>query len=138
MKYVQSFYQYPVLFSSIGKAIPAKDADGELRNIAEIEDEELETLERSEPMFNALVSEKKYRVLKKLPDSYKPSSQLLNEAREEAEKAKQELAALKASGNGKKVDPDPKSGEQIPDPDPSATDSGEDPDLNKIDKGENK
>nr|DAU96559.1 MAG TPA: hypothetical protein [Caudoviricetes sp.] len=138
MKYVQSFYQYPVLFSSIGKAIPAKDADGELRNIAEIEDEELETLERSEPMFNALVSEKKYRVLKKLPDSYKPSSQLLNEAREEAEKAKQELAALKASGNGKKVDPDPKSGEQIPDPDPSATDSGEDSDLNKIDKGKNK
>ena len=127
MKYVQSFYQYPVLFSSIGKAIPAKDADGELRNIAEIEDEELETLERSEPMFNALVSEKKYRVLKKLPDSYKPSSQLLNEAREEAEKAKQELAALKASGNGKKVDPDP-----------SATDSGEDSDLNKIDKGKNK
>ena len=138
MKYVQSFYQYPVLFSSIGKAIPAKDADGELRNIAEIEDEELETLERSEPMFNALVSEKKYRVLKKLPDSYKPSSQLLNEAREEAEKAKQELAALKASGNGKKIDPDPKSGEQIPDPDPSATDSGEDSDLNKIDKGKNK
>ncbi|MBC6720315.1 hypothetical protein [Treponema sp. Marseille-Q4130] len=138
MKYVQSFYQYPVLFSSIGKAIPAKDADGELRNIAEIEDEELETLERSEPMFNALVSEKKYRVLKKLPDSYKPSSQLLNEAREEAEKAKQELAALKAAGKGKKVDPDPKSDEQIPDPDPSATDSGEDPDLNKIDKGENK
>ena len=138
MKYVQSFYQYPVLFSSIGKAIPAKDADGELRNIAEIEDEELETLERSEPMFNALVSEKKYRVLKKLPDSYKPSSQLLNEAREEAEKAKQELAALKAAGKGKKIDPDPKSDEQLPDPEPSATDSGEDPDLNKIDKGENK
>ena len=137
MKYVQSFYQYPVLFSSIGKAIPAKDAD-ELRNIAEIEDEELETLERSEPMFNALVSEKKYRVLKKLPDSYKPSSQLLNEAREEAEKAKQELAALKASGNGKKVDPDPKSGEQTLDPDPSATGRGEDPDSNKIDKGGNK
>ena len=138
MKYVQSFYQYPVLFSSIGKAIPAKDADGELRNIAEIEDEELETLERSDPMFNALVSEKKYRVLKKLPDSYKPSSQLLNEAREEAEKAKQELAALKASGNGKKVDPDPKSGEQTLDPDPSATGRGEDPDSNKIDKGGNK
>ena len=136
MKYVQSFYQYPVLFSSIGKAIPAKDADGELRNIAEIEDEELETLERSEPMFNALVLEKKYRVLKKLPDSYKPSSQLLNEAREEAEKAKKELAELKAAGKGKKIDPDPKSDEQIPDPDPSATDSGENPDLNKIDKGE--
>lgn len=100
MKYIQSFYQYPVMFSSIEKWVPSKDADGDLRNIVEIEDKELETLERSEPMFNALISEKKYRVLNKLPESYKPSSMLLNEAREEAEAAKRELEALKAQNGG--------------------------------------
>ena len=78
MKYVQSFYQYPVTFSSIGKGIPAKDADGELRNIAAFEDEEVETLKRSEPMFNDLVNIKKYRILDKLPESYKPSATLIN------------------------------------------------------------
>ena len=96
MKYVQSFYQYPVTFSSIGKGIPAKNAEGELRNIAELEDKELETLENSEPLFRELVREKKYRVLNKLPESYKAASTLVNEANERAAKAEAELAALKA------------------------------------------
>lgn len=96
MKYIQSFYQYPVTFSSIGKGIPAKDADGELRNIAAFEDEEVETLKRSEPMFNDLVNIKKYRILDKLPESYKPSATLINEANAENERLKAELAALKA------------------------------------------
>lgn len=112
MKYVQSFYQYPVMYSSIGKGVPAKDADGELRNIVELEDAELETLERSEPMFVALVSEKKYRVLNKLPESYKPSSQRLNEANEEIERLRQELAAREAAGGTKKGEGSKKSREQ--------------------------
>lgn len=96
MKYIQSFYQYPVTFSSIEKGVPAKDADGELRNIAEFTDEEVAKLESDEPLFRALVSQKKYRVLNKLPESYRPASALVNEAREEAAAAKAELAALKA------------------------------------------
>ena len=124
MKYVQSFYQYPVMYSSIRKGVPAKDADGELRNIVELEDKELETLERYEPMFNALVSEKKYRVLNKLPESYKPSSQRLNEAHEETERLKRELAELKAAGGTKKSEGDKKSREQK-NPDP-VTDNKED------------
>lgn len=112
MKYVQSFYQYPVMYSSIGKGVPAKDADGELRNIVELEDAELETLERSEPMFVALVSEKKYRVLNKLPESYKPSSQRLNEANEEIDRLRQKLAAREAAGGTKKSEGSKKSREQ--------------------------
>lgn len=103
MKYIQSFYQYAVTFSSIGKSVPAKDADGDLRNIAAFEDKEVETLEKSEPMFRQLVEQKKYRVLNKLPESYKPAAILVNEARQaeaeakaEAEAAKAELEALKA------------------------------------------
>lgn len=96
MKYVQSFYSYPVTFSAIGKGIPAKDADGELRNIAELTDEEVEKLEKQEPLFRALIEQKKYRVLNKLPESYKAPSTQINEANERAAKAEAELAALKA------------------------------------------
>lgn len=96
MKYIQSFYQYPVTFSSIGKTVPAKDADGELRNIAEFEDKEIEVLTNKEPLFRDLVNRKKYRVLDHLPNSYRAASTLVNEANERAAKAEAELAALKA------------------------------------------
>ena len=96
MKYIQSFYNYAVTFSSIEKAVPAKNADGELRNIAQISDEELAKLENCEPLFRKLVELKKYRVLNKLPESYKPASTLVNEARAEAEDAKKENEELKA------------------------------------------
>lgn len=96
MLYIQSFYQYPVTFSSIGKGVPAVNADGDYRNIAEITEEEFEKLQNKEPMFRELVNNKKYRVLKKLPDSYKPAATLVNEARAEADRLKAELEALKA------------------------------------------
>lgn len=96
MKYIQSFYTYPVTFSSIGKGIPCTDADGDMKNIAEVTEKELETLERCEPLFRDLVNKKKYRVLNKLPEAYKPAATQINEAREEAEAAKAEAAAAKA------------------------------------------
>lgn len=96
MKYVQSFYPYPVTFSSIEKTVPSKDAEGELRNIAEFTEEEISKLETQEPMFRMLVNQKKYRVLNHLPDSYKPASYLVNEARAAEEAAKAEAAAAKA------------------------------------------
>ena len=96
MKYLQSFYTYPVTFSSIGKGIPSADADGELRNIAELSEKEIETLERCEPFYRELIAQKKYRVLNKLPESYKPAATQINEAREEAENARAEAEAAKA------------------------------------------
>lgn len=96
MKYIQSFYQYPVTFSSIGKTIPARSAQGPMRNIAEIEDKELERLEQSEPFFRELVSLKKLRVLKHLPESYVSSAQRINEANDEIARLKAENEALKA------------------------------------------
>ena len=42
--YIQSYYQYPVTFSSIGKTIPARSAQGELRNCAEFTEKEIDTL----------------------------------------------------------------------------------------------
>jgi hypothetical protein len=96
MKYIQSFYQYPVTFSAIGKTVPSKDAEGELRNIAEFTDDEISKLEAQEPLYRSLINEKKYRLLNKLPESYKPAATLVNEAREEARKVKAELEALKA------------------------------------------
>ena len=125
MKYIQSFYQYPVTFSSIGKGIPAKDADGELRNIAAFEDEEVETLKRSEPMFNDLVNIKKYRILDKLPESYKPSATLINEANAENERLKAEIAALKAKKEG--------GGETPPTESDDGNKSAEKIDLDKMD-----
>lgn len=96
MKYVQSFYQYPVTFSAIGKTIPARSAQGELKNIAEVTDKELERLENCEPKFRELVLQKKYRVLNKMPESYKPAAAQINEAREEASAAKAELEKARA------------------------------------------
>ena len=130
MKYIQSFYQYPVTFSSIGKGIPAKDADGELRNIAAFEDEEVETLKRSEPMFNDLVNIKKYRILDKLPESYKPSATLINEANAENERLKAELAALKAKTAETKKEG---GGETPPTESDESDKSAEKIDLDKMD-----
>lgn len=96
MKYVQSFYPYAVVYSSIGKGVPSSNADGDLRNIAEFTEAELETLQNSEPLFRKLISTKKYRILNKLPDSYRPAATLVNEARERADQAEKELAELKA------------------------------------------
>lgn len=102
MKYIQSFYQYPVLYSAIGKEIPSRNAEGELRNILAVEDKELEVLETSEPLFRSLINEKKYRVLDKLPASYKPSATLVNEAREEAGRLAKENEELRAKLEGSK------------------------------------
>lgn len=141
MKYVQSFYQYPVHYSSIGKGIPSKDADGELRNIAALEDSELDTLQRCEPMFRSLVNIKKYRILNKLPDSYKPSATLLNEAEEEnarlraelaAMQAKQDAAAASASGAANLIPDAGEDGSDATPPEPPASGDAR-PDLSKMD-----
>ncbi len=96
MKYIQSFYNYAVTFSSIAKGVPAKNAEGDLRNIVEVTEAELEKLKSNEPLFRKLVDQKKYRVLDKLPESYKPAATLVNEARAQAEEAKKEVESLKA------------------------------------------
>ena len=96
MKYIQSFYQYPVTFSSLGKTIPAKDADGELRNIAEFEDEEIEKLQNQEPFFRELIDLKKIRILNHLPESYRPAAVLVNEANDRAAAAEAKVAELEA------------------------------------------
>lgn len=106
MKYIQSFYQYPITFSSIGKAIPAKNAVGEMKNIAEFSEKEIETLENCEPFYRELVKNKKIRVLNHLPSSYVSTSTKLDEANKEAETLKSEneelkkrIAELEASAN---------------------------------------
>ena len=95
-KYIQSFYQYPVTFSSIGKTIPARSAQGENKNIAEVSDKELETLQNSEPRFRELVRLKHYRVLNTIPKSYVPAAQRITDAESEAAQLKAENEALKA------------------------------------------
>lgn len=95
MKYLQSFYQYPVTFSSIGKTLPARSAQGPLKNLMEIEDKELKRLEDCEPFFRELVNQKKIRVLNHMPESYVSSAQRINEANEEIERLKAENEALK-------------------------------------------
>lgn len=95
-KYIQSFYQYPVTFSSIGKTVPARLAQGDMRNITEVSDAELVKLQNSEPLFRELVNGKKYRVLNKIPASYVPASEQINAAKSEADKLREENEALKA------------------------------------------
>ena len=96
MKYIQSFYQYPVTFSSIGKTIPARSAQGDMKNIAEITENELDKLRKCEPFFRELVDKKKIRVLDHIPTSYIPPAQRINEAAAEADKYKSENEALRA------------------------------------------
>lgn len=95
-KYIQSFYQYPVTFSSIGKTIPACKAVGEMKNIAEVSDKELLKLENCEPRFRELVNQKKYRVLNHIPASYVPANEQINRANAEAERVRKENEELKA------------------------------------------
>lgn len=95
-KFIQSFYQYPVTFSSIERTIPAKDAEGELRNIAEFDEEEIAKLEKQEPFFRDLLNQKKIRILNHLPESYKAPSVLVNEAQDRAAAAEKKLAELEA------------------------------------------
>ena len=96
MKYIQSFYQYPVTFSSIGRTVPARSAQGELKNIAEVSEKELEKLQNNEPMFRELVNQKKYRVLNHIPAAYIPPATQVNNANAEADKLRAENEALKA------------------------------------------
>lgn len=95
-KYIQSFYQYPVTFSSIGKTVPARSAQGEMKNIAEVSDAEYERLQNSEPRFRELVNQRKYRVLNHIPASYIPPAEQVNKANAEAENLRAENEALKA------------------------------------------
>lgn len=108
--YIQSFYQYPVTFSAIGKTIPARSAQGEMKNIAEVSEKELEKLENCEPFFRELVNKKKFRVLNHIPASYVPPAKQINDAHEEADKLRKEneelkakLATLKALEEGKTI-----------------------------------
>lgn len=104
-KYIQSFYQYPVTFSSIGKTVPSSMAQGEMKNIAEVTEAELLKLQNQEPLFRELVNKNKYRVLNKIPASYIPPAEQINKAHEEAEKLRAENEALKAQlSAGKKED----------------------------------
>lgn len=120
MKYIQSFHQYPVTFSTVAVTVPAKNADEETRNICEVSEEILEKLQNGEPLFRALVNKKKYRILNKMPESYKPAARQINEALAEAEKAKAELEAAKAelaklkgesTGNSDEQNTEPKADE---------------------------
>ncbi|MBQ1778245.1 MAG: hypothetical protein IIZ93_08845 [Acidaminococcaceae bacterium] len=107
MKYIQSFYQYPVTLSSIGKTIPARSAQGPLKNLMEIEDKELDRVQNSEPFFRELVAKKKIRVLNHMPESYVSSAQRINEAQDEIARLKAENEALKAkAGKPAQNDPD--------------------------------
>ena len=96
MKYLQSFYQYPVTFSSIGKTIPARNADGEMKNLCEITEAQLDNLQRKEPFFRELVAKKKIRVLNHMPESYKTSAARINEANDEIARLKAENEKLRA------------------------------------------
>lgn len=96
MKFIQSFYQYPVTFSSIGKTIPARNAVGEMKNLVEISEKELEKIQNNEPFFRELLDKKKIRVINKMPASYVPPAQRINQAEDEAERLRKELEAAKA------------------------------------------
>lgn len=106
MKYIQSYYQYPITFSSIGKTIPARSAQGDLRNLAEISEAELEKLQNREPLFRELVDKKKLRVLNHMPESYKTSASRINEANDEIARLKAENEKLRAQANAKSEDKD--------------------------------
>lgn len=113
--YIQSYYQYPVTFSSIGKTIPARSAQGELRNVAEFTEKEIDILKKREPFFRELVDKKKIRVLDHLPSSYVPPAQRINEANDEAEKLRKELEEAKAKIAALEADKAPAAEETISD-----------------------
>lgn len=103
MKYIQSYYQYPVTFSSIGKTIAARNAVGEMKNIVEISEKELEKLKNSEPFFRELLNKKKIRILDKVPNSYVPPAQQINKAQDEAAQAKAEADRLRKENEAMKA-----------------------------------
>ena len=96
MKYIQSFYQYPVTFSSIAKTIPARNAAGDLKNLCEVTEAELDNLQRKEPFFRELVAKKKIRILNHMPESYKTSAARINEANDEIARLRAENEKLRA------------------------------------------
>ena len=111
MKYIQSFYQYPVTFSSIAKTIPARNAAGDMRNLCEVTDAQLDNLQRKEPFFRELVSKKKIRVLDRMPESYKTSAARINEANDEIARLKAENEKLRAEAEASAKEPAPAEGE---------------------------
>lgn len=102
MKYIQSFYQYPVTFSSIAKTIPARNAAGDLKNLCEVTEAELDNLQRKEPFFRELVAKKKIRILNHMPESYKTSAARINEANDEIARLKAENEKLRAQAEAPK------------------------------------
>lgn len=102
-KFIQSFYQYPVTFSSIGKTIPARNAAGDMKNIVEFSDKEIERVQNAEPLFRELLNNRKIRILNKLPASYVPPAQRINAAQGEAAAAKAEADKLKAENEALKA-----------------------------------
>ena len=96
MKYIQSFYQYPVTFSSIAKTIPARAAAGDMKNLCEITEAQLDRLQNAEPFFRELVAKKKIRILNHMPESYKTSATRINEAQDEIARLKAENEKLRA------------------------------------------
>ena len=128
MKYVQSFYQYPVTFSSTGITIPAHNAVGEMKNICAIDEKQLTKLENCEPMFRELLNKHKYRILNKIPASYVPPAERINQATTEADKLRAENEALKARLAA--LESEDKQAEADPDEDAS---EDEDIDYGKLD-----
>ena len=104
MKYIQSFYQYPITLSSTGVIIPARSAQGDLKNICEVTEAQLDRIQNQEPFFRELVSKKKLRVLNHLPESYKTSAARINEAQDEIARLKAENEKLKAQTEAPKED----------------------------------
>ena len=76
--------------------VPARGAQGEMKNIAEVPEAELERLQNCEPRFRELLAQKKYRILNKIPQDCKPAAQQVNEARAESDALRAENEALKA------------------------------------------
>lgn len=107
MKYIQSFYQYPVTFSSTGITVPAKNAVGEMKNICAIDEKQLTKLENCEPMFRELVNKHKYRILNKIPASYVPPAERINQATSEADRLRKELEETKAKLAALEADREP-------------------------------
>lgn len=104
MKYIQSFYQYPVTFASIAKTIPARNASGDMKNLCEVTEAQLDSLERKEPFFRELVAKRKIRVLNHMPESYKTSAARINEAQDEIARLKAENEKLRAQAESPEED----------------------------------
>ena len=126
MKYIQSFYQYPVTFSSIGKAIAARNASGEMKNIVEISEKELEKLKNAEPFFRELLNKKKIRILDKVPASYVPPAQQINKAQDEAARAKAEAERLRKENEEMRAKLAALSVDKAPETDTEKKDGAED------------